>query len=182
MAVIPSLGAGVLWLLAPFPRRFLGVVLGIVQVIRAIAPRRGLGAAPEKVSFELPFFTFDLFDFLVQLGDALQGIAMATSPISDLLAELEVLALETLDLVASSANPWRKVRTRIVSSEEEPVGGQTCTSWPSMTTLVYPARQKKRRGWWSLFIRTRATGQTTLLESERLSWLVVHVKSVKTWA
>jgi hypothetical protein len=100
MAVIPSLGAGVLWLLAPFPRRFLGVVLGIVQVIRAITPRRGLGAAPEKVSFELTFFTFDLFDFLFQLGDALQGIAMATSPIADLLAELEVLALETLDLVA----------------------------------------------------------------------------------
>ena len=100
MGVIPSLGAGVVRLLAPFPLRFLGVVLGIIQVIGAIAPRRGFGASPEKVGFELAFFTFELFDFLFQLGDALQGIAMATFPISGLLAEFEVLALETLDLGA----------------------------------------------------------------------------------
>ena len=100
MGIIPSLGARVLWLLAPFPLRFPRVVLGIVQVIRAIAPSCGLGASPEKVDFELAFFTFELFDFLIQLGDALQGIAMATFPISDLLVELEVLALETLDLSA----------------------------------------------------------------------------------
>jgi len=100
MAVIPSLGAGVLWLLAPFPRRFPGAVLGIVQVIRAIAPRRGFGASPEKVGFELAFFTFELLDFLFQLGDAMQGIAMTTFPISDLLAEFEVLTLKTLDFRA----------------------------------------------------------------------------------
>jgi hypothetical protein len=74
--------------------------LGIIQVIGAITSSRGLGAAPEKVGFELAFFTFELFDFLFQLGDALQGIAMATFPICGLLAELEVLTLETLDLGA----------------------------------------------------------------------------------
>ena len=100
MGIIPPLGAGVLRLLTPFPLRFLGVVLGVVQVIRAIAPRRGFRATPEKVGFELAFFTFELLDFSFQLGDALQGIAMATFPISDLLAEPEVLTLETLDLGA----------------------------------------------------------------------------------
>jgi hypothetical protein len=93
MGVIPSFGDGIVRLLAPFPLRFLRVVLGIIQVIGAIAPRRGFGAAPKKVGFELAFFTFELFGFLFQLGDALQGIAMATFPISDLLAEFEVLAL-----------------------------------------------------------------------------------------
>ena len=100
VGIIPSLGTGVPRLLAPFPLRFLGDVFGIVQVVRAIAPRRRFGATPEKVGFELAFFTFELFDFLFQLGDALQGIAMATLPISDLLAEFEVLTLETLDLGA----------------------------------------------------------------------------------
>jgi hypothetical protein len=46
------------------------------------------------------FFTIELFDFLFQLGDALLGIAMAAFPISCLLAEFKVLALETLDLGA----------------------------------------------------------------------------------
>ena len=73
MGVIPSLGAGVLRLLAPFPLRFLGVVLGIIQVVGAIAPRRGLGASPEEIGLELAFFTFELFDLLLQLGDAIAG-------------------------------------------------------------------------------------------------------------
>ena len=49
---------------------------------------------------ELPFFTFELLDFLLECGDAFQGIAMATLPISDLLAEFEVLALQALDFGA----------------------------------------------------------------------------------
>jgi len=93
MRIIPSLGSRVLRLLAPFPLRFPGVVLGIVQVIRAIAPRRGLGASPEEIGLELAFFTFELFDFPFQLGDALLGIAMATFPICGLLAEFGVLTL-----------------------------------------------------------------------------------------
>src|ERR1700677_1391856 len=100
MRVIPSFGSGVVRLLAPFPLRFLGIVLGIIQVIGAILSSRGLGTSPEKVGFELAFFTFELFDFLFQLGDALQGIAMATFPISDLLAEFKVFTLETLNLGA----------------------------------------------------------------------------------
>jgi hypothetical protein len=93
MRVIPSLGPGVLRLLAPFPLRVRGVLLGIVQVIGAIASRRGLGASPEEIGLELAFFTFELFDFPFQLGDALQSIAMATFPICGLLAEFEILTL-----------------------------------------------------------------------------------------
>ena len=62
VGVIPSLGPGVLRLLAPFPLRFLGVALGIISVIGAITSRRGLGAFPEKIRFELAFFPFELFD------------------------------------------------------------------------------------------------------------------------
>ena len=100
MRVIPSFRSGAVRLLAPFPLRFLGIVLGIIQVIGAVLSSRGLGTSPEKVGFELAFFTFELFDFLFQLGDALQGIAMATFPISDLLAKFEVFTLETLNLGA----------------------------------------------------------------------------------
>jgi hypothetical protein len=96
VGVIPSLGPGVLRLLASFPLKFLGVALGIIPVIRAIASTRGFGASPEKIGFELAFFTFELFDFLLQPGDPLQRIAMATFPIGSLLAELEVLSFETL--------------------------------------------------------------------------------------
>src|SRR5208337_335019 len=38
--------------------------------------------------------------FLLECGDAFQGIAMATLPISDLLAEFEVLTLQALDFGA----------------------------------------------------------------------------------
>ena len=100
MGVIPSLGSGVLRLLAPFPLGSLGVVSGIIQVIGAIASGRGLGASSEEIGLELAFLPFELFDFLLQLGDALQGIAMATLPISGLLAEFEVLAFEALDFGA----------------------------------------------------------------------------------
>ncbi len=100
VGVIPSLGAGILRLLAPFPLRFLGVVLGIIQVIGAITSRRVLGAFPEEIRLEFAFFPFELFDFLLQLGDAEQGIAMATLPIAGLLAQFEVLSFETLDFGA----------------------------------------------------------------------------------
>jgi hypothetical protein len=93
MGVIPSLGSAVLRLLVPFPLKFPGVVLGNVEVIGAIAPRGGLGASPEEIGLELAFFTFELFDFLLHLGAAVQGIAMATFPICGLLAEFEVLTL-----------------------------------------------------------------------------------------
>jgi hypothetical protein len=96
MGVIPSLGSGVPRLLASFPLRFLGVVLGIIEVIGAITSSRGLGASPEEIGFELAFFTFEAFDFMLQRGDTLHSIAMATFPIGSLLTELEVLSFETL--------------------------------------------------------------------------------------
>ena len=65
VGVIPSLGSGVLRLLAPFPLRSLGVVLGIIQMIGAIASSRVLGALPEKIRLELAFFPFELFDLLL---------------------------------------------------------------------------------------------------------------------
>ena len=95
--IIAPLGSVVLRLLAPFPLGTVGVVLGIVQVIGAILQRVGFGASAEEIGLELPLLTLELFDFLLQRGDAEQGIAVATLPISDLLAELEVLASQGLD-------------------------------------------------------------------------------------
>ena len=98
--IISPLGSVVLRLLTPFPLGLLGVVLGIVQVIGAIVEWLGFRASSKEVGLELPFFTFELLDFLLECGDAFQGIAMATLPISDLLAEFEVLALQALDFGA----------------------------------------------------------------------------------
>ena len=69
-------------------------------MIGAIVEWLGFRASSKEVSLELPFFTFELLDFLLECGDAFQGIAMATLPISDLLAEFEVLALQALDFGA----------------------------------------------------------------------------------
>ena len=54
---------------------------------------------------ELLLFTFELFDFLLECGDAEQGIAMATLPISDLLAELEILAFQAPAISAARPIP-----------------------------------------------------------------------------
>jgi hypothetical protein len=97
MGVIPSLGTRVPRLLAPVPLGCPGVVLGIIQVIGAIVPRLGFGASSEQIGLELAFLAFELFDLLLQRGDALQGIAMATLPIPGLLTEFEVLALQAID-------------------------------------------------------------------------------------
>ena len=112
MGVIPSLGCGVPRLLTPLPLRFLGFVLGIVQVIGAIVSRRGLGTFPEQIRLELAFFPLELFDLLIQLGDPLQGIAMATFPISSLLAEFEVLSFEALDFSAEVSDLLAQSRHR----------------------------------------------------------------------
>ena len=98
--IIAPLGSVVLRLLTPIPLGLLGVVLGIVQVIGAILQRLGFKASSEKIGLELPLFTFESLDFLLECGDAFQGIAMATLPISDLLAEFEILALQALDFGA----------------------------------------------------------------------------------
>jgi hypothetical protein len=97
MGVIPSLGTRVPRLLATVPLGFLGVVLGTIQIIGAIVPRLGFGASPEKIGLELAFLAFKLFDLLLQPGDAVEGIAMTRLPISDLLTEFEVLALQAID-------------------------------------------------------------------------------------
>ena len=76
------------------------MVLRVVEVVGAIVARPGLGASSEEIGLELPLFAFELFDFLFQGGDAAQGIAMATLPIADLLAQFEVLAAQALDLGA----------------------------------------------------------------------------------
>jgi len=85
-------------LLTPFPLGSLRVVLGIIEIMGTIVPRLGLGASSKEIGLELAFFAFELFDLLLQTGDAAQGIAMTTLPISDLLTEFEVLALQALDL------------------------------------------------------------------------------------
>jgi hypothetical protein len=98
VGVIASLGPGVLRLLTPLPLGSLRVALGIIEIIGTIVPRLGFGASSKEVGLELAFFAFELFDLLLQGGDAAQGIAMTTLPISDLLSEFEVLALQALDL------------------------------------------------------------------------------------
>jgi len=97
MGVIPSLGARVPRLLAPVPPEFLGVVLGIIQVIGAIVPRLGFGASSEQIGLELAFLAFELFDLPLPRRDAVEGIAMTRLPISDLLTEFAVLALQAID-------------------------------------------------------------------------------------
>jgi hypothetical protein len=97
LGVISSLGTWVARLLAPVPFGSLGVVLGIIQVIGTIVPGLGFGASSEQIGLELAFLAFQLFDLLLQRGDALQGVAMATLPIPGLLTEFEVLALQAID-------------------------------------------------------------------------------------
>ena len=144
--IIAPLGSVVLRLLTPFSLRLLGVVLGIVQVIGAIHQRLGLAASAEKIGLELPLFTFELLDFLLECGVAEQGIAMATLPISDLLAELEILASQALDFGANSTTSRLEFSTGSINSGEEPLGQQTCTSWPLMTNLVYRNGRDLGRG------------------------------------
>jgi hypothetical protein len=74
--------------------------LRVIQVVGAIVQGPGFGASPEEIGSELTLFPFELFDSLFQRGDAAQGIAMATLPISHLLAQFEVVALQAIDLGA----------------------------------------------------------------------------------
>jgi hypothetical protein len=104
MGVIPSLGTRIPRLLAPVPPGCPGVVLGIIQVIGAIVPGSGFGASSEQIGLELAFLAFELFDLLLQRGDAVEGIAMTRLPISDLLTEFEILALQAMDSSAELAN------------------------------------------------------------------------------
>jgi hypothetical protein len=100
MGVIPPLGTGVPRLLAPVPLGCLGVVPGIIQVIGAIVRHLGFGASAEKIGLELAFLAVELLDLLLQGGDTVEGIAMTILPISDLLTEFEILALQAIDFGA----------------------------------------------------------------------------------
>jgi hypothetical protein len=84
-------------LLAPVPLGFLGVILGIIQVIGAIVPGLGFGASAEQIGLELAFLAFELCDFLLQRGDAAEGLAMTILPITALLTKFEVLAPQAID-------------------------------------------------------------------------------------
>ena len=104
MGVISSLGTRIARLLAPVPLGCLGVVLGIIQVMGAIGPSLGFGASSEQIGLELAFLAFEVFDLLLQRGDAVEGIAMTRLPITDLLTEFEILALQAMDSSADLAN------------------------------------------------------------------------------
>jgi hypothetical protein len=97
MGVIPSLGTRVARLLTPVPLGSVGIVPGILQVIGAIVPGLDFGASSEQIGLELAFLAFQLFDLLLQSGDAVEGIAMTRLPISGLLTKFEVLALQAID-------------------------------------------------------------------------------------
>jgi hypothetical protein len=92
--------AGVPRLLAPVPPGLWRRILGIVEVIGAVVQGLLFRASSEEIGLELPLLPFEVFHLLLQGRDAEQGIAMATLPESDLLAELEVLALQSLELGA----------------------------------------------------------------------------------
>ena len=122
LGIIAPLGSVVLRLLAPFPLGMLGIVLGIVQVIGAIVQRLGFRASSEKIGLKLPLFTFELVDFLLECSDAELGITMATLPISDLLAELEILAFQAPDFTRSSTNSWHWLSARATDSVKKSLG------------------------------------------------------------
>jgi hypothetical protein len=84
-------------LLAAVPLECLGVVLRILQVMGAIVPWLGFGASSEQIGLQLALLAFELFDLLLRRGEALEGIAMPRLPISSLLTEFEVLALQAID-------------------------------------------------------------------------------------
>ena len=71
--------------------------MGILQGIGAIGAGLDFGASSKQIGSKLAFLAFELFDFLLQGGDAVEGITMTRLPISDLLAEFEVLALQAID-------------------------------------------------------------------------------------
>jgi hypothetical protein len=98
MGVIAPLGTSIPRLLAPIPLGCPGVVPGIIQVIGAIVPGSGFGASSEEIGLELAFLAFESFDLLLRRGGAVEGIAMTILPISDLLTEFEVLALQAIDV------------------------------------------------------------------------------------
>ncbi len=52
---------------------------------------------PNRSAWSLAFLAFELFDLLLQRGDAVEGVAMTILPISDLLTEFEVLAVQAID-------------------------------------------------------------------------------------
>ena len=111
---------------------------------------------PEEIRFELAFFPFELFDLLLQFGDPSQGIAMATLPISGLLAEFEVLSLEALDFSAEVSDFRRRAATEAINSKEELLGRQTWTSWPFMTNQIH------RRWTEGKEVSSRNSGETEL--------------------
>src|SRR5947199_10678166 len=125
MGVIPSLGTRVARLLAPPPLGCLRVVLGIIQVIGAIVPGLGFGTSAEQIGLELAFLAFELFDLLLQRGDAVEGIAMTRLPISDLLAEFEILALQAMDSSAELAN----FPAHVLRQSHQIRGGVARASW-----------------------------------------------------
>jgi hypothetical protein len=84
-------------LLPPVPLGSLGVVLGILPVIGALAPGLDFGASSEQIVLGWAFLAFQLFDLLLQRGGAVEGIAMTRLPRSGLLTEFEVLALQAID-------------------------------------------------------------------------------------
>jgi hypothetical protein len=125
MGVIPSLGTRIPRLLAPVPLGFLGVVLGILQVIGAIVPRLGFGASSEQIGLELASLAFELFDLLLQRGDAVEGIAMTRLPISDLLTEFEIPALQAMDSSTELAN----LPSHVLHQSNQIRGGVARANW-----------------------------------------------------
>ena len=94
---------------------------------------------------------------------------MATLPISDLLAEFEILALQASTSARNSTTSRLEFSTESINSGEEPLGQQTCTSWSIMTTLVYRDGRDLGRGEFP-FIHYGQTCTDGIGEALHCSW------------
>jgi len=117
--VIAALGAGVLWLLTPLPLGSLRVVPRIIEVMGAIVPGLGFGASSQPIGWELACLALKWFDLLLRRGAAVEGLARARLPRSDLLTEFEVLALPALDFGVSRAD----LSAQVLDPSDQPRGG-----------------------------------------------------------
>jgi hypothetical protein len=89
--IIPALGAGFIRLLAPLTLRLRGSLLGIFQVVGAIAPTMFLGFAAEELGLEFTVLAAKVLNLFLQLLKALAGSSMHALPIADLLTQFQVL-------------------------------------------------------------------------------------------
>ncbi len=126
-------------------------------MIGAIASDRGLSASSEKIGFELAFFTLEFFDLPIQPGDPLQGIAMATSLIASILAELVFLTVQALNFGSQFSD---FLAQRLHQGNQRRGGITAATELHQLTIHDYlglPEMTRNERGWSPIIQIRKAT-------------------------